>query len=70
MNNQHKSKAEHLMAINQKFEELDMVVNDYLIFTRNRGGTLGFCVGSHLQIIRKTKEGLNNMCGKFTPYNI
>lgn len=63
-----KIKEQHLRLINAKFDELDILVHDYLQFTKNRGGTLGFCVGSLAEKLRYCRMRLNNMCGKFSPY--
>jgi dienelactone hydrolase len=63
-----KEQNEHLRDINQKFEELDALVYDYLRYTRSRGGTLGFCIGGLLQKLRDTRAAINSMCGKLKPY--
>jgi hypothetical protein len=70
MNNkgQIKDKNEHLYEINEKFDELEILVYDYLQYTRNRGGTLGFCIGGLLQKIKDTREAINSMCGKLPPF--
>ena len=57
-------KDAHLTLINEKFDELDILVHDYLVFTRNRGGTLGFCVGGIAEKLRMCRMSLNDMCGK------
>ncbi len=63
-----KDKNEHLYEINEKFDELEILVYDYLQYTRNRGGTLGFCIGGLLQKIKDTRVAINSMCGKLPPY--
>ena len=63
-----KEQNEHLRDINQKFEELDALVYDYLQYIRSRRGTLGFCIGGLLENVRKTRASINSMCGKLSPY--
>lgn len=63
-----KSKEGHLKRINEKFDELDILVHDYLEFARNRGGTFGFCVGGIGEKLRQCRMGLNDMCGKLPYY--
>lgn len=61
-----KKSNEHLMLINQKFDELDELITNYLNDVRNDGGTKGFCIGSLREKIRYCRERINNMCGKFS----
>jgi hypothetical protein len=63
-----KSKVEHLDLINEKFDELDLLVHEYLQYIRTRGGTLGFCVGSIGEKLRHCRMSLNDMCGKLPYY--
>jgi hypothetical protein len=66
--NNRKTTKEHLVLINQKFDELDILIIDYLNEVRRMGGTVGFCVGSIHTNFKYNRERLNNMCGKFPPY--
>ncbi len=68
--NNRKTTKEHLVLINQTFDELAILIIDYLNEVRRMGGTLGFCVGSIHSKIKYYRERLNNMCGKFGPYVI
>lgn len=69
MNNEKKKDDKELkILINQKFDELDELMIDYLTVIKNRGGTLGFCVGSIHEKLKYYRGRLNNMCGKFPPY--
>lgn len=63
-----KSRREHLVLINQKFDELDYLILDYLNEVKRMGGTLGFCVGSIHTNIKYYRERLNNMCGKLSEF--
>ena len=63
--NNRKTRKEHLALINQKFNELDCLIIDYLNEVRKMGGTLGFCIGSIHTNIKYSRVRLNNMCGKF-----
>lgn len=55
--------------MNQQFEVLENLLQEYLEVTKNRGGTLGFCIGAHLERIRASRKGINTMCGKLPPYD-
>jgi len=70
MNNKgiQKDKTELLYKINEKFDELEILVYEYLQYSKNQGGTLGFCIGESLQIIKDTRIAINSMCGKLPPY--
>lgn len=70
MNNKgtQKNKTEHLYKINEKFDELEMLVYEYLQYSKIQGGTLGFCIGESLQKIKDTRIAINSMCGKLPPY--
>ena len=63
-----KDNKEHLSAINHKFDELEMLIYEYLQHSKNQGGTLGFCIGGSLQKIKDTRIAINSMCGKLPPY--
>jgi len=64
-----KKPNEHLKQINQKFDELDELITNYLKDIRKNGGTTGFCIGSLREKIRFYRGRFNNMCGKFSNYN-
>jgi hypothetical protein len=69
MNNEKKKDDKEIkILINQKFDELDELMIDYLTVIKNRGGTLGFCVGCIHEKLKYYRGRLNNMCGKFPPY--
>lgn len=69
MNNEKKKDDKELkILINQKFDELDELMIDYLTVIKNRGGTLGFCVGCIHEKIKYYRAYLNSMCGKFPSY--
>ncbi len=71
MNNEKKKDDKELkFLINQKFDELDELMIDYLTVIKNRGGTLGFCVGCIHEKLKYYRAYLNSMCGKFPPYNL
>jgi hypothetical protein len=63
-----KTSNEHLNLINQKFDELDELITNYLNDVRKNGGTTGFCIGSLREKIRYCRGSINNMCGKFSDY--
>lgn len=63
-----KTSNEHLNLINQKFDELDELITNYLNYVRKNGGTTGFCIGSLREKIRYCRKRINNMCGKFSDY--
>ena len=44
-----RTKNDILNDLNKQFDLLEILVHGYLDFTRIRGGTLGFCIGSHLK---------------------
>lgn len=66
--NNSKKREEHLNLINQKFDELDELITDYLNDVRKHGGTFGFCIGGLRGKIRYCRERINNMCGRFSDY--
>ena len=69
MNNEKKKDDKEIkILINQKFDELDELMIDYLTVIKNRGGTLGFCVGCIHEKLKYYRVYLNSMCGKFPPY--
>jgi hypothetical protein len=61
-------KVDLLNRINEKFDELDILLYEYLVLIRNRGGTLGFCVGSIKSKINKERQSINTMCGKLSEF--
>ena len=63
-----KTSNEHLNLVNQKFEELDELITNYLNDVRRNGGTTGFCIGSLREKIRYCRGSINNMCGKFSDH--
>ena len=65
-NKNSKTRNEHLNLINQKFDELDELITNYLNDLRKNGGTAGFCIGSLREKIRYYRGRINNMCGKFS----
>jgi hypothetical protein len=67
-NKNSKTGNQHLNLINQKFDELDELIINYLNDLRKNGGTTGFCIGSLREKIRYCRKRLNNMCGKFSDH--
>jgi hypothetical protein len=63
-----RTKNEILTELNVQFDVLERLVQEYLDFTRNRGGTLGFCIGSQLEKLREARGRINDMCGKLPPF--
>lgn len=68
-NKNSKTRNEHLNLINQKFDELDELITNYLNDVRKNGGTTGFCIGSLREKIRYYRVRINNMCGKFSNHH-
>lgn len=59
-----KTRNEHLQIINQKFDELDSLLDDYLQDVRKMGGTMGFCIGGIKVKIHFYRERINDLCNK------